>query len=174
MEKERLTPLVEAAKSKDADAFAEIYSSYYKSLYKSAYYLLGNPQDAEDTVMETVADAFSSIHKLRVAEAFEGWIFKILYNKARRKRGTTIYKATVELSENIESDDKSGDDIGDNVDLLRALGTLRDDERAVVVLSICEGYSSQDVSKIMGVNANTVRSKQMRALAKLRAFMEKE
>lgn len=174
MEKNELQQLVQKAQNQDSDAFAQLYSQYYKQLYKTAYYILGNAQDAEDTVMETVADAFTSISKLRAVEAFEGWIYKILYNKSRRKRGTNIYKATLELNENIESSDKGSDEIITNVDLLRALNTLSKDERTIVVLSICSGYSSIDVGKIMGINANTVRSKQMRALGKLRTIMERE
>ena len=84
MEKNELQQLVQKAQNQDSDAFAQLYSQYYKQLYKTAYYILGNAQDAEDTVMETVADAFTSISKLRAVEAFEGWIYKILYNKSRR------------------------------------------------------------------------------------------
>ena len=97
MEKDRLAALVAAAQSGDADAFAALYANYNKSLYKTAYYLIGTVEDAEDTVMETVTDAFESISKLRSPEAFEGWIFKILYNKARRRRGAVYYGATSEI-----------------------------------------------------------------------------
>ena len=53
--------MVAAAQNRDADAFAALYAYYNKSLYKTAYYLIGTVEDAEDTVMETVADAFESI-----------------------------------------------------------------------------------------------------------------
>lgn len=173
MEKEKRTALVERARHHDADAFAALYSGYYKALYKTAYYILGNAQDAEDTVMETVADAFAGIGQLRVADAFEGWLFRILYNKSRRKRGVAVYKATLELNEEIEADDRHGD-ATENIDLLRALETLTREERTIVVLAVCEGYSSQDIGRVMRLNANTVRSKQMRALAKMRTILEKE
>lgn len=172
MEKEKLRELVTAAQQDDADAFCQLYTSYYQSLYKTAYYMLGNAADAEDTVMDTVADAYAGIGKLRVAEAFEGWLYKILYNKARRKRGVIYYKATVELPETLEAPGMSADAIGDNADLMRALATLDAQERAIVVLSVCRGYTSAEIGGMMSVNANTVRSKQMRALAKMRGLLE--
>ncbi len=169
-----MTALVERAKNRDGEAFAELYSGYYKSLYKTAFYILGNAHDAEDTVMETVADAYTGIGKLRTPEAFEGWLFKILYNKARRKRGTLLFKATLELNENLEASGNETELVGVSVDLMRALATLSREERSIIVLAVCEGRASGEIGKIMGINPNTVRSKQMRALAKLRAILEKE
>ncbi|MDO4566644.1 MAG: RNA polymerase sigma factor [Oscillospiraceae bacterium] len=135
---------------------------------------MGTVEDAEDVVMETVADAFAGIGALRSPEAFEGWIFKILYNKSRRRRGAVYYGATQELPENAEAAAADEAAITDNIDLMRALSSLSKEERGVIVLSVCEGYSSQEVGEIMSLNPNTVRSKQMRALAKMRAIMERE
>ncbi|MEG0751609.1 MAG: RNA polymerase sigma factor [Oscillospiraceae bacterium] len=174
MDKEQLMLLVAAAQKRDPDAFALLYSHYNNRLYKTAYYLIGIAEDAEDTVMETLADAYESIGKLRSAEAFEGWIFKILYNKARRRRGAVYYNATSELPETMQSDDVGEIEITDNLDLQRALATLSQEERSIVVFGVCDGYSSQEIGNIMSLNPNTVRSKQMRALAKLRGIMERE
>ena len=172
MDKEQLRPIVEAARAGSTDAFAELYTAFHQSLYKTAYYLLGDPYEAEDVVMETVTDAFLGIAKLRAADAFEGWLYKILYNKARRRRGVLISRAAGELHEGIEAENGTSEQIAASVDLLRALDQLKSEERAIVVLAVCDGYSSQEIAKIMRLNANTVRSKQMRALAKLRAILQ--
>ncbi len=172
MDKEQLRPVVEAARAGDADAFAALYADFYKALYKTAYYLLGQPQDAEDTVMETFADAFAGVRRLRAPDAFEGWLYRILYNKARRKRGAAALHAADELSEHIEAAGRTDREIAAGLDLLRALDTLSREERAIVVFAVCEGYTSGEVARMMGMNPNTVRSKQLRALAKLRARLE--
>ena len=39
------------------EQFLELYKSVYKDLYRLAYYYLGNSQDAEDVVSETVLKA---------------------------------------------------------------------------------------------------------------------
>lgn len=165
--------LVQAAKEGDTAAFTALYEAYYRSLYKAAYYILGNAHDAEDTVMETVADAFASLAALRADDAFDGWLFRILYNKARRKRGVLHFRAAAELDENL-SDGGSVEQVGERADLMAALDTLSREERAIVVLTVAEGYTSQQVGGMLGLNPNTVRSKQMRALKKLRAKLEKE
>ena len=39
------------------EQFLELYETIYKDLYRLAYYYLGNAQDAEDVVSETVLKA---------------------------------------------------------------------------------------------------------------------
>ena len=78
--------LCRRAKEGDADAFASLYESVSSKLYSTAFYMLGRREDAEDVVMETVTDAFAEIRSLREPAAFEGWIFRILMNKIKRRR----------------------------------------------------------------------------------------
>ena len=73
------------AKQGNKEAFGELYKAVYQDMYRFALYILKNPEDAQDAVAETVADAYASITKLRDCEAFKGWIFKILSNKCKRK-----------------------------------------------------------------------------------------
>ena len=86
------------ARAGDTEAFAALYEEVYRDLYRMALYTLKNPQDAEDVVSDTVADAFASIRKLRDADAFRAWIFKILSNKCRRKMKEYVHR-TEELPE---------------------------------------------------------------------------
>lgn len=71
--------LVVKAKAGDAKAFTELYGLYKKKLYSYAFYRLGNAPDAEDAVSDCVLSAFEQINKLKKAEAFSSWIFRILY-----------------------------------------------------------------------------------------------
>jgi len=48
---------------------------------------------------------------------------------------------------------------------------LKEDERLVLSLSVVSGYKSEEIAKITGISANTVRSKAARAKIKLRAML---
>ena len=74
---------VKKAKCGDAAAFAGLYQQVYADLYRFALYTLKNKADAEDAVSETVTEAFSSIDRLRKADSFKAWIFRILYYKCK-------------------------------------------------------------------------------------------
>ena len=63
------------------DQFIRLYETVYKDLYRLAYYYMGNPQEAEDAVAESVLKAYEKFGTLRNKEAFKKWIFKILVNQ---------------------------------------------------------------------------------------------
>ena len=94
--------LVEGAKKGDGECFSQLYELVQDDLYKYALYALGNAHDAEDVVAETFLEAFRGISKLREADAFKGWIFKILSASnagfpAMSRRGTSSRSKTLPL-----------------------------------------------------------------------------
>ena len=162
--------LVRRAKRGDAEAFAELYRNIYQNLYRFALYMLGNPADAEDVVSDAVTDAWVTIRGLRSEEAFEGWVFRILSNKCRRKRKEYVNKP---LAWNEEIGDISGaDDLAENYHLRKIFGELDDEDRLIISLHVFGGYTSKEISEITGMNANTVRSRESRALKKMAEKLE--
>jgi len=160
------TALVEQAKGKDKEAFAKLYELVYQDMYRFALYTLKNPQDAEDVVSDTVVDAYESIRKLRNADAFKGWIFKILSNKCRRKMKDYVNK-TAELSEDISIKG----DFTEDVAVQEAFMRLTNEERLIISMSIFAGYSSREIGAILKKSDNTVRSDKSRALKKMEQML---
>lgn len=159
------TELVRRAKSGDAHAFAQLYETVYKDLYRFAVYTLHHAQDAEDAVSETVIDAFAQISSLRDAAAFKSWIFRILTAKCSRRIKQYV-DAPGELE---ELPDRQTPDLCERADIQRALASLSDEDRLIISMGIFAGYSSQEIGSLLGLNPNTVRSRQSRALKKLEA-----
>lgn len=157
------TELVNQAKSGDIHAFAALYESVYRDLYRFALYTLRHAQDAEDAVSETVLDAFAQIRTLREAGAFKSWIFRILTAKCAR-RIRQYAQAPGELDESIRSPET---DLSQQSDIQRALASLPQEDRLIISMNIFSGYSSQEIGEQLGINPNTVRSRQSRALKKL-------
>lgn len=154
---------VRLAQAGDADAFSELYALVYKDLYRIAYYTLKNAHDAQDVVSDTVLDAFASIRKLKDEEAFRAWIMKILSAKIKRKLQEYVRNRIVVTYE-FESEELNYD----GIDLKQEFNRLPDEERLILSMSVVSGYTSEEISKATGINANTVRSKLARAKDKLR------
>lgn len=150
--------------TRDPEFFASLYESVYRDLYKYAYYVLGNVEDAEDAVSAAVLDGYASFGKLREIDSFKSWMFAILSAKCKRKLKTYVNK-TLELPETLEAQSLDTDS---NMDVRNAFQTLSPKERQIVGMSVIAGYSSREVGKILGMNDNTVRSIQKRALDKMR------
>ena len=165
--------LVSSAKNGNAEAFGELYEMYAKDMFRFAYYYLGSVTLAEDCVSECVCTAFQKIHSLRKASSFKSWLFKILHNccnSALREKilsGSNVeYSSLIDLS--------SGDGIGEEkLSLRQALAQLTDEEREIVILYYCHGYTSKEIGEILGLKDATVRSKIMRSGEKMRNFLGK-
>lgn len=158
--------LVKAAKKGDRHSFAVLYSSIYKDLYRYALFTLRSEQDAEDCVSEAVIDAYRTIGNLKNEDAFKAWFFKILCAKCKKKIKEYYNLPYQEI--NYFSDFTSVDS---SIDLKKAFFTLCDEDRMIISLTLFGGYSSKEISKILKMNSNTVRSRYSRALEKLKAMV---
>ena len=159
--------LVERAKNRDVQAFAVLYGQIFQELYRFALYILKNAHDAEDIVSDTVADAYASIHKLRSAESFRGWIFKILSNKCKRKLKEYVNK-TAELPETLAG---AENDLLEHIEVRRVFFQLKEEERLILSLHLFAGYKSHEIAAALHMNENTVRSKESRALKKMEKIL---
>ncbi|MDE6385078.1 MAG: RNA polymerase sigma factor [Eubacterium sp.] len=161
--------LVIRAKDGDAHAFTILYGKYKKKLYGYAFYRLGNKADAEDAVQDCVLSAFEQINKLKKAESFSSWIFRILYCCC-----TSAVKEQIRQRNTDNIEDYANvftityDETKEQTELKQALEVLSDEEREIVLLSVVAGFKSKEIAQISGLTAGSVRSKLSRSLAKLK------
>ncbi len=169
------TASVRRAQAGDAAAFAELYSLVYKDLYRIALLNLNNQHDASDVVSDTVLEAYSSITKLRDEKAFKAWITKILTVKIKNKRRE--YSQINNFREELEDLDEAKETAVstemdfDGMNVMEGFKKLSSEERMVLSLSVVSGYKSEEIAKMFGTNANTVRSKVARAKSKLKQLI---
>ncbi|MCR5387619.1 MAG: sigma-70 family RNA polymerase sigma factor, partial [Lachnospiraceae bacterium] len=148
------------------------YETVYVDMYKYALYMLRNPEDAEDAVADAVTDAYLEIKNLRSEDAFKGWIFRILSAKCKNKRKTYAVD-----SQNLSDVEDAAEQIGvteadfSNCEIKELLENLPYEDRMILLLHKFSGYSSAEIGKILGINENTVRSREHRAIKKLKTML---
>lgn len=162
--------LVNEAKKGNAEAFAQLYQLVYQDLYRFALYTLRNSTDAEDAVSDTVVDAFASIRKLRSADAFRAWIFRILSNKCKNKLREYTRKQ-IEWKEEID-DTAIEENFTEGVLIRKVFRQLSYEERLIISMHVFGGYTSKEIAKILHKNHNTIRTKESRALRKMALWLE--
>lgn len=168
-----INELVTLAKSGDAEAFGELYELYYKEMYYYACCVTGSEELAQDAVSDAVLAAFKQIGSLKKAEAFKGWLFKILCASCKRSYTENRQKRTLVYFDGEQGDEPTeSNDFDISVDLKQALAKLGEDEREIVLLSVVSDYRSHEIAEILGINSATVRSKLRRALKKLKAMLD--
>lgn len=158
--------LIRKAQRGNVKAFSELYAQIYKDLYRFALFTMKHPQDAEDAVSEAVIAAYENIHKLKKQESFRSWIFTILANQCRRKRKNT--RQMEELPEGLAASEQ---DYAEACDVRAAFMKLDEKDRIIVACSVLEGYASEEIGRMMGMNPATVRSRKARAIDRLRQIL---
>lgn len=159
---------IRKAKKGDAQAFGRLYAENAAGLYRFALYYLHDPHDAEDAVQDAAVTAYRNVRSLRKDDAFRSWFFKILSNECKKHLIKNAARPE-ELSEQVP--DLAADlypDALQPIEMQELLDTLPERDREIVILAVLEGYKSNEIAKITGMKAATVRSRLSRALQKLK------
>lgn len=171
MDRHKLKNLIKKAKGGDCTAFGELYGEYATELYRFALYTLKNEADAQDAVQSAALTAFRKIKDLRNDMSFKSWFFKILYNECRKTAGALSRKNEL-LYEDMSVIDGELPDFTGSKDLLSLIELLSEKDKAIIILSVFEDYTSKEIAEILGMNAGTVRSRLSRLLTALRKQIE--
>jgi RNA polymerase sigma factor (sigma-70 family) len=170
--------LVDRAKGGDHDAFTRLVDGSVDRLYTVANLILGDADRAQDAVQEALVSAWRDLPALRVAEAWDAWLYRLTvrscYRQARRDRRRNL----VELQ---AMPDAGIDHVGDIAlpfverdRLERELGRLSVDQRAVIVTHFYLGCPIREVAEILGVPEGTAKSRLNRGLLALRTAFTDE
>ena len=169
---ENYLKLVRQAKCGDVDAFARLYAGIYEDMYRFALYTLRNASDAEDAVSDAVTDAFALIRKLRSEDAFKSWIFRLLSNKCKDKLREYAGRNETGIEDMEEIAFDSGPEMTECIQVRKLFFELADEERLIISMHQFAGYTSREISEILHMNENTVRSKESRALRKMKQQLQ--
>lgn len=178
-------------KKKDYEIFDKEFFPHIDALKTFAYHLTYDDDDANDLVQETYLKAFRFVDKYDEGTNAKAWLFKILKNgyineyRKKSKRPTKVdFEDIVTYHDSEESvipgyldlrEELFDNMMGDEVTL--AINSLPIDFRTVLLLSDVEGFTYEEISKIIDVPIGTVRSRLFRARNmlkdKLKVYAEK-
>lgn len=156
-------------KKRDEESFLQLYRLITPSLYPLAVHILGNAQDAEETVQETWIRAIRSLPAFRWDAKLRTWITSILIRccAERRKNAEPTFSGFQEEPVN----DRTPNDPGLRMDLQQAIATLSDKQRTVLLLHDLEGYTHEEIGSLLGIEPGTSKSQLSRARRSLRSYM---
>lgn len=157
--------LVISAQEGNELAFQTLIEQHMDGLYGVLLSLLGDPQDAEDLVQETVVRCYRQLGTFRGEAAFGTWCTRIAINLARdlfrrRKRAPELHGLpeveNLWRDENYTVDPEKVAVLADeHATLSAALGRLPVDYRVTLLLHDRDGYTMQEVAEMTGVKLST-------------------
>jgi len=157
--------------------FEKEFLPHIDSMYNFAYRITFDEDDAKDLVQETYLKAYRFIESFQQGTNAKAWLFRILKNsfindfRKKSKEPAKVDYQDVETFYNSEDvDDQRTSDlrvdalkdmIGDEVS--NALNSLAIDFRTVIILCDLEGFTYEEMAKILDIPIGTVRSRLHRA-----------
>jgi len=128
--------------------------------------------DAEDILQDAFMEAFNSLGKIKNADAFGGWLKRIVINKSinhvKRHQKNWLELEETDLAD--QPDEQAIDelDFKNKLDaIVEALNELPEKYRVVINLHIFEQMSFEEVAGMMNVPSATVRSRYLRGKQKI-------
>lgn len=165
------TRLVEQARDGDDVAFTQLVDLDGDLCYGVAYRILRNVERAQDAVQQAYLLAWRELPRLRDAERFSPWLYRLLvnacYEELRRHRRWSGRIRALPLEGPSGPDSILSVDDRDLLD--RAFQQLTPEHRAVFVLHHHSGFALTEVAEIVGVPIGTVKSRLHYATRSLRA-----
>jgi RNA polymerase sigma factor (sigma-70 family) len=158
--------------------FEKEFMPHIDSMYNFAFRLTNDEDDANDLVQDTYLKAFRFINSFSEGTNAKAWLFRILKNsfindfRKKSKEPSKVDYQDVETTYNSEEDAETNqtvdlraetvqDLIGDEI--ANALNALPVDFRTVIILCDVEGFTYEEMAKILDIPIGTVRSRLHRA-----------
>ena len=161
--------LIEAVRTGSPEALASLYREHGPALYRLAYRLTGTREDAEDVVHDVFVGLPEAVSRYEERGKFTSWLKRVTARvalgrlRSRRKLG--------EVPLDMADQPRGPSANTDATELERAVNSLPDSLRVVVMLKEVEGYSHREVADLLGISVGASRVRAARGLARLRKVL---
>lgn len=151
------------------NAFRESVEAMIPALRRYARALTRDADIADDLVQDTLVRALRS-ERLFLGGDIRSWLYTILTNLNRTRRRSLARKP--QFTEFFDTAADASGTEAEGRDIARALATLPEEQRSVLLLVTLEGLSYREVANIQGAPIGTVMSRLARARAHVKTSIE--
>lgn len=176
--------LIRRARNGEAEAFYELVRPYERVLFITARGLVRNDADAEDVAQETILKAFKNLARFRQESKFSTWLIQICINEGKmklRKERRNFYES-IEAGQQNDDGEYTPKDFADwreipseslerkelREGLARAMSSLPEKYRTVLILRDVQHLSIEETAKILGLSEANVKTRLSRARLQMR------
>ena len=156
--------LVQSAKNGNKNSFIKLINSIKNDLYRIAKVKLSNEDDINDILQDTILDIYSSLDKLQNNSFFKTWCIRILINNCNDKlkekykiKNIMNYDTTID-NNNYISDEDVFNTVYTSFDYTSLVEVLSENERLVFTLYYEDELKIKEISQILDVKENTIKS----------------
>lgn len=147
--------------------------AHQQMYYRLAFSYVRNEADALDILQDSIYKALASLNKLKDPDSIKSWFYRIVVNTSL-DRLRSQKREVVSEEELLAGLDQGKEDSYQDLDLWKALDSLPEELRSIVILRYFEDYKLEEIAQHLQINLNTVKSRLYRALERLRLQLREE
>ena len=154
----------------DGYAFDELVERYQGKIYNLALGITGNSHDARDAVQNAFLKAYQSLSRYNPAYKFFSWIYRIGFNEsinAVNRRRQTV-QLDVDTATSAAGPHRHATSRQTGSAIREVLGELSPNQRVTIVLRHFHGLTYREMSEVIGVPEERVKSRLFSARVKMR------
>ncbi|MGC4099859.1 RNA polymerase sigma factor [Ferruginibacter sp.] len=166
--------LIAALKMHDNDAFQYLYNNYKAALFTVVHQIIADKEIAQDVLQEAFITAWKNIEKYDPTKGrLFTWLFNVTRNSAINTTRSKAYK-TAQKNDSFDNyvsyvDEKESQSVNINqIGLRKQVHMLREDYKNVLELSYFNGFTHDEIAKILNIPVGTVKTRLRNALIELR------
>ncbi len=164
------------ARNGDPHAFAVLYRNYSDYVYRRCLRLTGDPLIAEDLSQDVFVQVWRKLSTFHGQSKFKTWLYRVatnmVYTYWRRNRRTSPPEQWTPRAEDKRTLERCADSgssrLDDHVLLRQAVSVLAPQHRAVLMLHDADGYTHEEIARILGIASGTSKSNLSRARRRIR------
>jgi len=146
---------------------------YAKRIYNLAYQFSGTPQEAEDLVQDIFFKLYNSLGKYEPEKDFSAWFLTLARTEKKRMKNRSavpLEEVTNAYSSGSYSTDHNDPALMRNV--RAALKKLHPRYRIPVILKDVEGFSQEEIARMLKLPVGTVKARISRGREYIRKWLE--
>ena len=167
----------------DERAYVELVNRYKDRLLNFVFQFLGDIEQAEDVVQDTMLRLYEKKHYYKEIAKFSTWLYTIARNLAntelrKKKRRKTTYLSQLSKERQFEIPavqddvDQSLQNEFINDRIQSAINNLPEHSKVVIILRDIQELSYEEISNIVEVPLGTIKSRINRARIQLQAELQ--
>ena len=162
--------LIDVARSEQPgrlNAISILLKRYQNELFNRCYYRLGNMQDAEDALQETLFRAYRAIHRFEGKSSFRTWLYSIADNQcntlANKRKRCMLSEHTRALIEIHEWSTRQREDFEDTAQVNLTLDMMTEKTKQILRMRYYMELSLEEIAHNLGVGLSAAKMRLYRA-----------
>jgi RNA polymerase sigma-70 factor (ECF subfamily) len=167
---------VQLLKTKQEAAFSYLYDNYSSAIYTIILNIVPDKELANDVLQEVFVKIWRQIESY---DSSKGRLYTWMLNIARNASIDTLRSKNYQKSQqNRELTENVYDTVGstqtkvDQIGLRKLVHNLKEEYKVLVELSYFQGFTQDEISKMLSIPLGTVKTRLRSALIQLKKFIE--